>query len=63
MTTRATRISLYRVEGGKIRTIGGNVGSAPGQISSKTFVYSNGALVNKADPRQRVFVVIRSFLP
>ena len=45
-----------------IRTIGGNVGEAPGYVGEKTFVWRNGALVNPLKPNQHVFVVIRGAL-
>jgi hypothetical protein len=48
---------------GAIRTLGGNVGQAPGQIAGKTFSMQEGNLVNQANDDQQVFVVIRSFLP
>jgi hypothetical protein len=51
------------VDKGQLRTIGGNVGHAPGQVSTKTFTQQNDLLANAATPNQQVFVVIRSFLP
>jgi hypothetical protein len=51
------------VDGTGVSTIGGNVGAAPGQVSTKKFIWSGGSLVNSASANQKVFVVIRSFLP
>jgi hypothetical protein len=48
---------------GKIKTIGGNVGKAPGQVAGKSFSMNGGKLANDANANQQVFVVIRSFLP
>jgi len=48
---------------GKVHTIGGNVGRAPGEIGRKSFTLSGGKLTNDANPQQQAFVVIRSFLP
>ncbi|MFO0994114.1 MAG: phage tail tip lysozyme [Hyphomicrobiales bacterium] len=54
---------VVSVDGNGVHTIGGNVGTAPGQINNKTFVFSNGSLINRESQNQRAFVVIRSFLP
>ena len=54
---------VVAVDGSGIHTIGGNVGAAPGQVGKKRFIRQGDALVNGASPNQRVFVVIRSFLP
>lgn len=50
-------------EGPDIEAIGGNVSPAPGSVGRKTFVKQGGQWVNKSAPNQKVFVVIRSFLP
>jgi hypothetical protein len=49
--------------GGKVYTVGGNVGRAPGEIGRKTFTLSGGTLTNNANAGQQGFAVIRSFLP
>lgn len=51
------------VDGTGVSTIGGNVGAAPRQVSTKKFIWSGGSLVNSVNANQKVFVVIRSFLP
>lgn len=48
---------------GKVHTIGGNVGRAPGEIGRKTFSPNGGKLINDSNGQQEVFAVIRSFLP
>jgi hypothetical protein len=48
---------------GKVHTIGGNVGRAPGEIGRKTFTLNGGTLTNDANAQQNAFAVIRSFLP
>jgi hypothetical protein len=48
---------------GVIHTIGGNVGREPGEIGTKTFSVTGGGLANDAKPAQKVFVVLRNYLP
>ena len=53
---------VVAVDKKSIQTIGGNVGTPPGEIARKTFSFSGGKLLNKSRT-QEVFVVIKNFLP
>lgn len=53
---------VVNVSGGSLEAIGGNVGSAPGQIGRKSFALNKGAWTNPGGT-QTVSTVIRSFLP
>ncbi|HET9640202.1 MAG TPA: DUF2272 domain-containing protein [Allosphingosinicella sp.] len=55
-------IVVHRDADGTLHTIGGNVGRRPGQIGRKAFVQQDERLVNRADPDQQVFVVLRNRL-
>ncbi len=53
---------VVAVDKKSVETIGGNVGTPPGEIARKAFSFSGGKLLNKSKT-QEVFVVIKNFLP